>query len=165
MISFIVGIILLTGTSSAIAYSFGANQVGYTPNDTNWQVTTVADAINDLYLKKVGDNYSTDEKVVGTWIDGRPVYQKTYYYNSVTNGMTIDNSLNSTNVEIINVTGNAYQGTYVWSFPVSNTSWFAALRIDDSKISVETSFTLTDTTIIIQYTKTTDSIPNQNNQG
>ena len=28
-----------------------------------------------------GHNYSTDEQVVGTWIDGRPVYQKTITIN------------------------------------------------------------------------------------
>ena len=27
-----------------------------------------------------GDSYSTDEQIVGTWIDDRPLYQKTYYY-------------------------------------------------------------------------------------
>jgi len=28
-------------------------------------------------------NYSTEEQVVGTWIDGRPVYQKTYVVNGI----------------------------------------------------------------------------------
>lgn len=28
----------------------------------------------------VSENYSTVEQIVGTWIDGRPLYQKTYYY-------------------------------------------------------------------------------------
>lgn len=28
------------------------------------------------------DIYSTEEQIVGTWIDGRPVYEQTYYENS-----------------------------------------------------------------------------------
>ena len=31
-----------------------------------------------------GHNYSTSEQVVGTWIDGSPVYEKTYHNSSVT---------------------------------------------------------------------------------
>lgn len=27
-------------------------------------------------------NYSTEEQVVGTWVDGKPIYQKTFKYDS-----------------------------------------------------------------------------------
>ena len=30
-----------------------------------------------------GCNYSTDEQVVGTWVDGKPIYQKTIFFNPV----------------------------------------------------------------------------------
>lgn len=30
-----------------------------------------------------GHNYSTDEQVVGTWVDGKPIYQKTILFNPV----------------------------------------------------------------------------------
>ena len=29
-----------------------------------------------------GTNYSTDEQIVGTWIDGKPIYQKTITFES-----------------------------------------------------------------------------------
>lgn len=31
----------------------------------------------------LGDNYSTSEKVIGTWIDGKPLYRKTVTINSI----------------------------------------------------------------------------------
>lgn len=48
----------------------GANQVEY-------NTTTVADALDSMYNTMFSNNYSTTEKVVGKWIDGKPVYQKT----------------------------------------------------------------------------------------
>ena len=38
--------------------------------------------VSDL-KNKVNHVYSTDEKEVGTWIDGRPVYEKTFYENDI----------------------------------------------------------------------------------
>jgi len=34
------------------------------------------------------NNYSTDEKIIGTWIDGKPLYQKTVTVNCGANGST-----------------------------------------------------------------------------
>lgn len=36
---------------------------------------------NDIYL--VNDYYSTSEKVVGKWIDGKPVYRKVVVHNPI----------------------------------------------------------------------------------
>lgn len=30
-------------------------------------------------------NYSTDEQIIGTWIDGKPIYRKTYIFSYVEN--------------------------------------------------------------------------------
>lgn len=35
--------------------------------------------------------YSTDEQIVGTWIDGRPVYEKTFDFSNPSTGNTILN--------------------------------------------------------------------------
>ena len=42
---------------------------------------------------KSGNNYSTDEQVVGTWINGKPLYRKVVVIDNPSNGMTfsIDN--------------------------------------------------------------------------
>ena len=38
----------------------------------------------------ISDQYSTSEKVIGTWVDGKPAYQKTLILNGSYTG-TIDN--------------------------------------------------------------------------
>ena len=55
-----------------------ANSIAYTPKNSNWEVDTVEDALNSLYLSKTSENYSTEEQKVGTWIDGKPIYQRSF---------------------------------------------------------------------------------------
>ena len=49
--------------------------VTYTSRPTNTSVLYVI-ASKDIYVESK-DNYSTEEQVVGTWTDGKPIYQKT----------------------------------------------------------------------------------------
>lgn len=37
-----------------------------------------------------GNTYSLEEIIVGTWVDGRPIYRKVYYFNQTTDPMDID---------------------------------------------------------------------------
>ena len=74
---FLMGIINATSIGVA-AYTISAKEIGYSPKDSSWKVNNVADAIESLKTLKGGSfNYSTEEQVVGTWIDGKPLYQKT----------------------------------------------------------------------------------------
>ena len=53
-----------------------------------------------------GDLYSTEEKMIGQWIDGKPLYAKTFYISSLPNNTTADYTLDVSNVEYIaEVTG------------------------------------------------------------
>jgi hypothetical protein len=49
-------------------------------------------------------SYSTDEQVVGTWIDGKPLYQKTVEYSSVTANAWNEKLIDS-NADFINLEG------------------------------------------------------------
>lgn len=60
---------------SSISEWGGSNPYGYTSRPTNTSVLYCI-ATKNIYLNPSLD-YSTDEKVVGTWIDGKPLYQKT----------------------------------------------------------------------------------------
>lgn len=40
-------------------------------------ITPVLNKMLDI-ISPTGGNYSKDEQVIGTWVDGRPIYQKTY---------------------------------------------------------------------------------------
>ena len=59
---------------------------GQTPTEgTYWTNVTVADEItsvnNSLQETNNRLNYSTDEQIIGTWIDGKPIYRKTYIFS------------------------------------------------------------------------------------
>ena len=67
------------GTTAALA---SAATGKYTARPTNTSVLYCI-AVQNIYIDAHYD-YSTDEKVVGTWIDGKPIYQKTIDFNSIT---------------------------------------------------------------------------------
>ena len=83
IIGIVIGILIGT-VSTVVASSYIAKSISYTPKDTSWGVDNVEAAIDSLYLSKAGDNYSTSEKVVGTWVDGKELYQKTIVWTDFT---------------------------------------------------------------------------------
>ena len=161
IIAFILGAIMFSGVSSVVAYSFASNQVGFTPNDGAWQVNSVGDAINDLYIKKTGDNYSTEERVVGTWIDGRPIYQRFFNVSFDVTGnwgwvsTGIDAAANSID-NVISFTGEAYNDGHGVFYPTY-------VKIESGYVKVFSISGIHISGVILQYTKSTDTV--QNNQG
>ena len=83
IIAFILGAIIFSGIGAYAAIKFQANEIGY-------NTTSVADALDSMYQTMFSNNYSTEEKVVGKWIDGKPLYQRTFeiYKNGELNGWT-----------------------------------------------------------------------------
>ena len=80
------------------------NYTHYTARPTNTSVLYCI-ATKNIYLNPSLD-YSTDEKVVGTWIDGRPLYQKIIVGtlpNCTTEGTVVASNVNHgiTNVDLI----------------------------------------------------------------
>ena len=71
-----------------------------------------------------GDNlheYSTEEKIVGKWIDGKPIYEKTYVLNNIkllSGGNTIFDTIE--NVKIINSKGIISDATRSFSIPYAD---------------------------------------------
>ena len=63
----------------------------YTARPTNTSILWCI-ATKDIYLNPSMD-YSTSEKVVGKWIDGKTLYQKTFYYNGA---ITVTDTFTST---------------------------------------------------------------------
>lgn len=109
-------------------------------------------------------NYSTDEQIIGTWFDGKPIYEKTYEINSTT-GLTIGThriDITDLNVETcIDVSGGADIGTALLPFSItmSGNSLNAYIEVNenDTKLLYNSSWNITSGAIVIQYTKTTDS--------
>lgn len=104
-------------------------------------------------------HYSTSEQVIGTWIDGKPLYEKTWDLGS--SGLAISyNSWTASSIpkagidsvvcaRVTNQTGGAYFGDVMVSRETNNTY-----------ISFQTARNNNSTEIIryvtLQYTKTTD---------
>ena len=110
--------------------------------------------------------YSTEERVVGVWIDNKPLYQKTCVYGSVS-GTAASLSLDIANVEYISlctegssvngncpisyVTGSNYNNNIGGFFDVSANDAAFAIRIGSAMAGYVDSVVLT-----VVYTKTTD---------
>lgn len=71
-------------TLKGISFSASRNNAIYgksntvTPNNIS---VLYCIAVRDIYIDAKND-YSTTEKVIGTWINGKPLYQKTFYRNT-----------------------------------------------------------------------------------
>lgn len=64
-------------TSGVLNFSNGTD-LNYTSIVTTVQYTKTTDKAVSYIINPDADSYSLDERVVGTWIDGKPVYQKTF---------------------------------------------------------------------------------------
>lgn len=101
------------------------------------------------------NNYSTEEQAVGTWIDGKPIYRKTFQLETelvvnAVNSACSEIPIDITNVDrIINVM--AYQNRD--NFAVSNCM---AVKMSDKRIGIWAINTMGAQFIVIEYTKTTD---------
>lgn len=100
--------------------------------------------------------YSTEEKVVGKWIDGKPIYEKTFEIGTKSSNytFTIENL-----DKIINYTGNCIVSSYNRPIPYNQIQYSNFIIINDYKdgvVNLATNLTYTDCVLVIQYTKTTD---------
>lgn len=124
-----------------------------------------------------GDIYSTSERMIGQWHDGKPIYQRvldlgTMSLSSSTTHDDID--ISTWNLEtLIDCKGGgvAYKGTALQgnvTFPqnyISDLGLKISIKVSTSgdllvvykTISASGTFTLQNTFIIVQYTKTTDT--------
>ena len=110
--------------------------------------------------EKILHEYSTEEKVVGKWIDGKKIYEKVIH---VENFIIGDNEIPLENLDtIINYSGNLILTDYPkWKryFPYTpyNTSNKVAItHYNNTRFVVGSSFKCNTISILMQYTKTTD---------
>ena len=165
----IVALGIIFGSIAGVtAYTISAKEIGYSPKDSSWKVNNVADAIESLKTLKGGStNYSLDEQVVGTWIDGKPLYQKT-----IDCGKGLNNNLKTIAHGILNIDtiirtdgldihedSNRTGGSLPW---VDRTSFLVGLWADSTNIYIRSTYDASSTQYYctIQYTKTTDNATN-----
>ena len=109
------------------------------------------------------DIYSTDEVIIGTWIDGKPLYQKTLDIGSASGNSNISHGISNLDM-ITNAYGSFLQGgTYREKLPKivnGNNAWsadFADFTDTSFSLSIGSAIgTATKISITLEYTKTTD---------
>lgn len=117
------------------------------------------------------ENYSTTEQVVGTWIDGKPIYKKTYTFTFPATQTTGEWSTDVTNLnmdKMIKVEGATKSEwgtdhlyfrdlTQVYAYNDTSVAEFGAMYISSGIMRYRyRGFVITEGLITLYYTKTTD---------
>ena len=127
---------------------------GYGPSDAGKSLTVNADGTN-VEWKKVQHVYSTQEQVVGKWIDGSTVYEKTF---SGTTSSTSTYLPNTSDVDsVISMGGYIVDsGGTKFCIPYRDTADYISLNNDNSGVNLLCSnyFVNKDYVVTIRYTKT-----------
>lgn len=106
------------------------------------------------------DLYSTSEKIIGQWIDGKPLYQKCYSCTtpSSTSGyhtiITLDSNIEPKRIDGWLVQNNVPINCYASSSYRIITQYTASTHVIEQQVS---GYTSKDEVVILRYTKTTDS--------
>lgn len=107
--------------------------------------------------------YSTSEKIIGTWIDGKPLYQKTIQAKAgaVTTDGTMVNKTTAHNIANIESRIGCYinGSAMLHLFGNANAIRYCDAYFDTTNVTIRTnSTTFSNATVYvtIQYTKTTD---------
>lgn len=114
-----------------------------------------------------GDLYSTEERMIGQWIDGKPLYQKTVSVTTPNSSEYTELSLSMTDVANAFITNGSYieitSGSTLQRIPINNIQATTLLQINSSG-TLSCIVKVTDTNwrnramkLTLQYTKTTDS--------
>lgn len=126
------------------------------------------DPINFNYEKRISkledNSYSTEEKKVGTWINGKPIYRKVVEIPSLPNATTLIVPHGINNIETVtNFRGVFGNGSSFSCLPytVATTGYFGyQISIDINQTNLimmtETDRSNYSAFFILEYTKTTD---------
>ena len=104
--------------------------------------------------------YSTDERVVGKWIDGSDVYEKVINFGKLPNATTKSVAHGITYKEVVFFSGVATSASDVRAMPsVSTSTYFITITMNTTHINilVAEDFSTYDGYITIRYTKPSTS--------
>lgn len=139
--------------STEVINSLEGNETNLAPS-----VRAVKKAIEKVDAK---NNYSTEEQVIGKWIDGKPLYRKTIDCGNLPNNTEISIQHNCENADFCNMYGIIKGVGQHWPlnmFQTSNVANGVQIAIAAGTINIKTT---TDKRnfkayITLEYTKTTD---------
>ena len=121
-------------------------------------------SVNEEAMKEIAKEvYSTEEQVVGTWIDGKPIYRKTFHVDAIGAGTISPINISSLNCsQFVKIYGwghyKSKTGLRVPFLYTDGTYIFDGYASEDASILNITSKGVAtyDIYITIEYTKTTD---------
>lgn len=122
--------------------------------------TSQSNGYTQEYINGLG-TYSTTEQRIGTWIDGKPLYRKTFYLTSnLSSPLDIQHGIQ--NVSYMKVEGHLTTSTTSTPpFYATSIDYFRVFR-NQNLLSARygTGITASSITFIVEYTKTTDTAQN-----
>jgi len=162
------GMIAYNGTDKGLYFS-NMSRVNSIYIEAVVQYTKTTDTAGSGSYNSLGVpmvHYSTDEQVIGTWTDGKTLYQKTFDLTALqlTDNNWNNNILGTTGIKIKHFEGlfsiGQTEPSIKYEYYRNSSQYFSALLTDDtSDINVRPNMnagTLYAGTVTIQYTKTTD---------
>lgn len=139
----------------------GAEDIGYNNAESDIQATTVQGAI-DKIAETSGNVYSTEETIVGTWIDGKPIYRKTINFGSLPNNNVKKVSHGILNIDtfvsINGITFTSEKTATALPYAHSDSTNEVSLFIEGTNVAIRTfgnKTNYTKTYVTLEYTKTT----------
>lgn len=105
--------------------------------------------------------YSLEEREIGVWTDGKPLYEKTVDCGNLLNNSTKTVAHGISNIEkIVRIFGYSYSGTNYTPLPFTSTSAAYSINVTANTTSILLTTSADRSTwpafVTIQYTKTTD---------
>lgn len=107
-------------------------------------------------------HYSTSEKVVGTWADGKPLYEKSFANIQLTRGQWTQIAHGISNIDAkLSMTGLVVRDSDGWSVPLEHyesSSTYISSEFNSTNIEIKVNISSGSykANITIRYTKTTD---------
>lgn len=153
-------------TGSTTYYVIVGYNTAYTNNDVQFEYGTLRTTYTPFEEIENANNYCEDEIVIGTWIDGKPIYRKCF--TSDTYSTTYSIPINNIQT-ITNIVGMIRRSDYdIWQVLPSRignagfTAQFENLAFTNTNLTVNMTWgtswssALSKINIIVEYTKTTD---------
>ena len=106
--------------------------------------------------------YSTEEQIIGTWIDGKPIYRKTIKVGAINATTEKSIATNTSNIEVVTDIRGMGKLSFGW-IPLNfhndkqtDSSSCVYINTSNNTIRLQSLFNYIDCYVTIEYTKTTD---------
>jgi len=154
-----------TATSGAIGNT-GNSNAWFNSRPTNTSVLYCI-ATKNIYID-VKNQYSTDEMVIGNWIDGKPIYQKTLIDTTALSGTSKDIDISLLSPDFVQIgyccIVHSASNEFMYTPPtfIDSNNYFSVSLIGNGHITLRYTSNIASNRgnhgyiLTIQYTKTTD---------